>query len=577
MRPVNRLLLGLTIFAAALAPRVSTQDPFAVGGDRYPDRILVKLVEDSHTLRDGKVRLAARSKVFDRAVAVERAITQPLAVLDAWFARCNAALGVGDSRPGHLGLWFRLRARDLGHAETLLAELAADPLIATAYLEPIVHLAGKASNVVADIPPPTPDLTSFQTYRGAAPTGFGVDATHAMLGARGEDVRFYHLEEDWFVRHEDLQSITNASYVGAVTSQNSAGANHGTAVIGLVAATRNSYGMTGVADLATVQLVSWGLAGGVGNAVALAIAHGRAGDVMAMIGGYNLRLTKPEDYVPMEFFQLDFDAIRTATAMGFLVLEAAMNGDNDLDDPRFARRFDLSFRDSGAIMVAATDGPALTRASFSNFGSRIDTNGWGGEVATIGYGDLFFVNRDSLQAYSRGYAGTSAATACLSGVVTTLASTVARQRESILTPGELRGLLRSHGTPIPGDIGRRPDLLAMLGSLGLPDGLTIDRFEVDLGGMATITMRGPVGGGFALAMSAARGDVDLGLGRRLHLDPSAILAVLSRDLPAGSDIYPLVVPVEPSLSGLELYFQGVIVDPNGPTLRMSSSLGLHLR
>lgn len=519
--------------------------------------------------------LSRVAAILYRAGGIEPMAKLPLEVLDRWHRLADAGLPAGQLRPGHLARWVRVRIAPGHSAEDLVAALREEAAITSAYIEPEPVLAGLAPSPPQDLPPPTPDFTSHQVYRAPAPSGFGVDATHGIYGARGETVRFYHVEDDWFAQHEDLESVTNASFLGGVTSQNTPGANHGTGVIGCVVASRNGYGMTGLADLATARLVNWSLNGGVPDAITAAIAEASPGDVITLVAGYNLRLVKPDDYVPIEYFQAPFDVILTGTALGVVVIEAALNGDNDLDDPRFSHRFDLGFRDSGAILVGATDGPALVRASFSNYGSRIDCNGWGGQVATIGYGDLWIPNQDVLQAYSQGYAGTSAATALTTGLLVSLQGVAERQLGRRLSPLEIRGLLRNHGTAVPGEIGRRPDLVAILGALGLPDALSVTPFDVALGGSLTFDMSGAPGGGFALSMALHPADLDVGLGRHLHLDPAWFVPITSFALPTGTATWTITVPNDPSLRDLDLFFQGVVVDTHG-VARLSSSHDVHL-
>ena len=74
-----------------------------------------------------------------------------------------------------------------------------------------------------------------------------------------------------------------------------------------------------------------------------------------------------------------------------IVVAAAGNGRQDLD----AEEYDDTFGtrpDSGAIIVGAGAAPGCTapprgRLIFSNFGSRVNLQGWGECVATTGYGD----------------------------------------------------------------------------------------------------------------------------------------------------------------------------------------------
>ena len=55
----------------------------------------------------------------------------------------------------------------------------------------------------------------------------------------------------------------------------------------------------------------------------------------------------------MEYWQANFDAIKTATANGKIVVEAAGNGSMNLDNSIYKNLFNRSYRDSGAILVGA--------------------------------------------------------------------------------------------------------------------------------------------------------------------------------------------------------------------------------
>ncbi len=79
--------------------------------------------------------------------------------------------------------------------------------------------------------------------------------------------------------------------------------------------------------------------------------------------------------MPMEFWQDNFDAIAAVTRQGIMVLEAAGNGQVDLDAPIYQGLFDPAVRHSGAIMIGATDGVTLNPAWFTNNGQRVDLNG----------------------------------------------------------------------------------------------------------------------------------------------------------------------------------------------------------
>ncbi|MDA0935409.1 MAG: S8 family serine peptidase, partial [Planctomycetota bacterium] len=571
------------VFASLLATVCAVDAASQIGtapldGPAYlhdPRWIEVKLVEGCGAVLDASGRLESRSGadlsavagLFSRADRARRAIEIPLDVLDRWHLEADARLPEGALRPGHLGLWFRLRVDDATEAAALRAALRASSFVEYADHEPVrVPCSPRVTESPAetafdDIPPFTPSFESYQGYRGVAPVGMGFDAVRSVLGARGEDVTVFHVESDWVWDHEDL-GLTPADFLGAMTPGTGNGSNHGTGVVGVLYARRNGYGMTGVVDATRLQLVPVDQHASLANATALAILMGQPGDVLTLIGGYNLQLTKPDDIVPYEYFRVNFDVILTASTQGMIVIESAGNGDNDLDDLRFQRRFDLSVRDSGAIFVGATDGAQTVRAPFSNYGSRIDTNGWGYEVATLGYGTLFSPNGDRRQNYTERYAGTSSASAILTGVAASLSSAARVQGGRTLSPLELRQLLRAHGTPIPaGQIGTRPDLPAMFDALGLREGLRVRSHEVALGTGLTLDLTGPSGGVAGIAFAVGRTWIDLGLGRALHLDPVSTANLGQVALSGGQGSWSVVVPNDPGLAGVDLYFQAVLFDP----------------
>ena len=197
-------------------------------------------------------------------------------------------------------------------------------------------------------------------------------------------------------------------------------------------------------------------------------------------------------YIAIEWWPDDFVALRTAARRGIVVIAAAGNGSQDLGDPiydsrlhYFPRWWKNPFRrdpfDSGAILVGAgapppgthgrDHGPDRSRLSFSNFGSSVDVQGWGYEVTTCGYGDLQGgANEDRW--YTDGFSGTSSASPIVVGAVASLQGIV-KQRGRLLTPQQIRDLLRNTGSPqqdaprrpATQRIGNRPDLSQLLQSL----------------------------------------------------------------------------------------------------------------
>ncbi len=128
--------------------------------------------------------------------------------------------------------------------------------------------------------------------------------------------------------------------------------------------------------------------------------------------------------------------------------------------------FDRRLRDSHAIIVGAGSSGGRARLDFSSNGSRVDVRGWGENVTTTGYGDMFNPDNDVRRYYTRSFNGTSSATPIVAGTV--LAIQGVRQACGLppLRPLEMRDLLARTGTgqgePLTTNIGPLPNLAAAL-------------------------------------------------------------------------------------------------------------------
>jgi hypothetical protein len=192
----------------------------------------------------------------------------------------------------------------------------------------------------------------------------------------------------------------------------------------------------------------------------------------------------------VEWWPDDFAAILNATSRGIIVVEAAGNGAEDLDDALYqtpaagfpagwSNSFRRTNRDSGAIVVGAgapppgthgrDNGPDRSRLDFSNWGALIDAQGWGREVTTCGYGDLQGGSNEDLW-YTDTFSGTSSASPIITGAVACLQGITKARGLAALTPAQVRNCLRSTGSaqqdapgrPTSQRIGNRPDIRALV-------------------------------------------------------------------------------------------------------------------
>lgn len=376
----------------------------------------------------------------------------------------SALLEPGGAAGPDLGSWYRVVLPEGTDPAEFLARLRALPEVEHAYPAPTpAPPPGRFDFVTAT----TPDFSGMQGYFGAAPNGTGAAWARTLPGADGAGVTIVDLEYDWLLGHEDL-TLPVSAQIGTSQRYTAFGSNHGTAVLGQLGARDNGFGVTGGVPAAELRVIppmygGWYIPA---NAILEAAAAIQPGDVILI---EQQHWSPSSTYVALEVIPSVFDATLWATQAGRVVVAAAGNGGQDMDDPAMGGIFDRDVRDSGAIIVGAGS-IAHARLYFSSYGSRVDVQGWGGSVATTGYGDLF--GTSAANQYTSGFSGTSSA----SPIVAAAAAAVQGRRKAVgrpvLTSVEMRTLLRSTGTPQTGDltqqIGPFPDLAAALASLGAP-------------------------------------------------------------------------------------------------------------
>ena len=363
-------------------------------------------------------------------------------------------------------------------ASQLIDRLNALASIEIAYASPRVALA--------DIAPRTDiNLLANQGYLSRAPMGINAVYGWTFPGGKGEDARIIDVEGNWHLDHEDFPE-RGAFYAGGIPFADPEGRaiNHGTAVLGEMVSAENGFGSTGIVPNAEYGVESYisvhlGAIPGVPSAILNAATQLRQGDVILVeahspgpssgtLCNTNCGNCEQFEFVPQEFFAADWDAIQNVTALGIIVVEAAGNGQMNLDNPvynsRFSRTPPTGVRGrTRAIMVGASNGNGdLRTACFSNFGSGVDANGWGMNVATLGYGDRRANGDDARQWYTVGFSGTSSASPIVAGAVLSIQGARRARGLAPLDPDEMRLLLQNTGWPQYSNesrpVGRQPNL-----------------------------------------------------------------------------------------------------------------------
>ena len=379
-------------------------------------------------------------------------------------------------------------------ADELAAALADDELVDSAYVKPgaeppIMDL--DLAPTSEEAPSTSPDFTARQGYLNPSPEG--VDAVWAWNrpGGRGQNMRIIDIEGAWRFGHEDL-TANQGGVVGGTESTDIRWRNHGTAVLGEYSGDESAHGIRGICDLATASAIS--IFGGIGSSQAILAATRRLrpGDIILIElhrpgPRHNFRgRTDQRGYIAIEWWEDDFAAIRAATTRGIIVVEAAGNGAEDLDDaiyqspgPGFpsawTNPFRRSNRDSGAIVVGAgappegthgrSHGPDRSRLDFSNYGALVDAQGWGREVTTCGYGDLQGGTNEDLW-YTDRFSGTSSASPIVVGAIGCIQGMARAANVAPPTPAQVKQCLRSTGAqqadapgrPRTQRIGNLPDI-----------------------------------------------------------------------------------------------------------------------
>lgn len=462
---------------------------------KFEDGVRVRL-KDAKPIDLGRSLGTAAERLFAelaaRKVRWYRMHAIPEARLQAMRARATARLG----RPvPDLGTWFVLELPAGIEPEPVLLGLNQLSAIEYAFFLPVGVLP-----VVPDMTDPANPSGAFQAYLFPAATQNGIDARYAWTHHRGAGIRVCDVEYNFDPTHPDLPPV---EIVGDPPSGDTAARPdyiaHGTKVLGEMASLANGIGTTGIAPEASFHFAAV-IAGSnpfpsIAGAIARCADRFAPGDVILVeqqVAGPNCREdddctgANQDGLVPAEWYRSVYDAILTAVGNGIVVVEAAGNGGEDLDDPIYLRSpfpfmphhapFVRS-NDSGAILVGAgrpfsvSTFAAREPLDFTNFGARVDVQGWGSNVVTTGPGGAGEIcddpdgdgTLDTPPCYELGFSGTSAASPIVTGAVALLQGLYVKEHGRAMTPEEVRALLIQSGVPQPAagadrHIGPLPDL-----------------------------------------------------------------------------------------------------------------------
>jgi subtilisin family serine protease len=460
------------------------------------------------TRPEAEVRVR-REEVTAAAADVDplnKALADAGARLEPLFGMSEERLRMATAEPTPTGLpapdlsvFYRVDAE--GDLEALAHSLLESEAVEAAYVVPPAELAQEEgindmTPAEEDAPPATADFGGRQGYLDRAPGGIDARFAWTVPGGEGAGVNVIDIEGAWRFTHEDLRAL-QGGVIGGVQTTSLAWRNHGTAVIGEISGDRNAIGILGIAPSAFVRGVSIFDAQGRQNS---ANAIRQAADALSPGGVILIELHRPGPrarndgtqfgFIAIEWWEQDFAAISYATSRGVIVVEAAGNGSQNLDDPIYntplagfpsgwRNPFNRANRDSRAVVVGAgapppgthgrDHGPDRSRLDFSNWGSMVDAQGWGREVTTTGYGDLQGGTNEDLW-YTDRFSGTSSASPIVVGAVACLQGVARARSRPLLTPLSARQLLRTTGSPqqdasgrpATQRIGNRPDLRAAI-------------------------------------------------------------------------------------------------------------------
>jgi len=403
-------------------------------------------------------------------------------------------------RTSNLLSYFVVEAPPGTDPSALAAALRTWPQVQEAYVDPLDSAPGPSGTN-----PSMPGQTYLKPPATAAPPApqGAIDAEFAWRqpGGTGVNQKIVDLERGAKLDQDDIVGRSIAPRLYGIDNPDTKDRLHGAQVLCIVAAVDNNTGIVGIAyGLQEVRYTCQVLQDGSvdrPNAVMAAINYftqpgedpvGRVLLLEVQLGSQNDGISLEDvngvfwEGMPMETSLADYDAIRLASGLGIVVVEAAGNGDHNLDQfkQKSSGQFVLARSggrpDSGAIMVGGSTSNFPYKRKViaagvqgSCFGSRVDCFAWSENVMT------YQATQPGEDLYSTNFGGTSAASAIVAGAALLVEGAAQAKTGGRLGPAELRALLADttpngntpSNNPAMDQIGVMPNLKYILQKLGI--------------------------------------------------------------------------------------------------------------
>ena len=453
---------------------------------RFSDRVDIPY-EDDIQLRAAELKLGPWDRLEERygPLALKRLIAglEPAQIT----ALQRKAMAIDPTyRPARFTSFFYLEGQADTDLDGVVRELAGWSTVERAY----VDIPGPDPAVNADNDPRAVN----QGYLDEAPEGIDARYAWTITGGDGAGQRVVDLERGWTLDHEDLVDHGVTLIHG---SNRDLSRSHGTSVLGELCAADNAIGCVGIApNVATVLVTSFHESTRP-DAIFAALDQMAFGDVLLI----EAQVTANSGDLllgPIEIYDAEFEALRLATALGIIVVEAGGNGTDNGAAPPMAmdtweddsgRRLlspepaNPDFRDSGAILVsAATSDTPRTRRPFGPHGVRIDCHAWGENIDTCASDELA-----ATEVYRSSFGGTSGASPIVTGAALLIQGICEAVHGFRLNPRQMRDLLRdpalntASATTETTAIGVMPNLRQIIDALGATPDVYLRDFVGDTG------------------------------------------------------------------------------------------------